>query len=209
MPPRGSRVEYDADFADYRHDATRKNNPSAAFASQGRVNEMPKKRYLYDPHLPPTLRFDEGGDSDRLPELLAEATRRALSDEEAKTLAEALRNRQPWLEWTGKRDKQWFDVDPVALHIHERVSALAAMQIAARQDVQRGLWADPEQSYREAVQFYKHDVPWANRLILGDSLAVMNSLSVREDLAGKVQMIYVDPAACIFTDAPQASADRG
>ena len=193
MPPRKTTRDYDAKYADYRHEATRKNNPSAAFASQGRVNEMPKRRYFYDPHLPPVLRFDDEGESDRLPALLAEATRRALSEDEAKTIAEALANRQPWLEWTGKREKRWFEVDPVAIHTHERVSALAAIQIAARRDVQRGLWADPEQSYHEAVQFYKHDVPWANRLILGDSLAVMSSLSAREDLAGKVQMIYVDP----------------
>ena len=33
----------------------------------------------------------------------------------------------------------------------------------------------------------------ANRLILGDSLQVMSSLARREDLAGKVQMIYMDP----------------
>ena len=30
-------------------------------------------------------------------------------------------------------------------------------------------------------------------MILGDSLAVMASLARREDLAGKVQMIYIDP----------------
>ena len=180
-------------IADYRYDATRKNNPPAALASQGRVREIPKQRYHYDPHLPPVLRFDETGESDRLPELLAEATRRKLTAEEADTLADALRHHQPWLEWTGKREKRWFDVDTVALHIHERVSARAIMQVAARQDVQRGLWADPEQDYHEAVQFYRHDVDWANRLILGDSLSVMNSLAKREDLAGKVQMIYVDP----------------
>ena len=57
----------------------------------------------------------------------------------------------------------------------------------------RSLFADPEQEYNEAVQFYKHDVDWSNRLILGDSLQVMSSLARREDLAGKVQMIYVDP----------------
>ncbi|MDQ3480129.1 MAG: site-specific DNA-methyltransferase, partial [Actinomycetota bacterium] len=34
---------------------------------------------------------------------------------------------------------------------------------------------------------------WANRLILGDSLLVMNSLAEKERLAGKVQMIYMDP----------------
>jgi adenine-specific DNA-methyltransferase len=36
-------------------------------------------------------------------------------------------------------------------------------------------------------------VDWSNRLILGDSLQVMSSLARREDLAGKVQMIYIDP----------------
>jgi len=30
-------------------------------------------------------------------------------------------------------------------------------------------------------------------MILGDSLLVMNSLLEREGLAGKVQMIYIDP----------------
>ena len=179
--------------ADYRHDETRKNNPPAALASQGRIAEVPKQRYYYNPHLPPTLRFDDSGESDRLPELLADATRRRLTKEEARTIADALRNREPWLEWTGKREKRYFEVDPVALHIHERVSARAAMSIAGRQDVQRTLWADPQQEYHEAVQFYRHDVEWANRIILGDSLLVMNSLAKREDLAGKVQMIYIDP----------------
>ena len=61
------------------------------------------------------------------------------------------------------------------------------------QDVQRNLFADPEQEYREAVQFYKHPMDWTNRMILGDSLAVMASLARREALAGKVQMIYMDP----------------
>ena len=81
----------------------------------------------------------------------------------------------------------------MALHIHERLSAKAILRTAARQDVQRELFADPQQEYREAVQFYQHDVDWSNRLILGDSLTVMNSLVHREDLAGKVQIIYIDP----------------
>src|SRR5690606_33395504 len=34
---------------------------------------------------------------------------------------------------------------------------------------------------------------WANRLIAGDSLLVMNSLLQKESMAGKVQMIYIDP----------------
>ena len=81
----------------------------------------------------------------------------------------------------------------MALHIHERISTQAILRTAARQDVQRDLFADPQQEYREAVQFYKHPMDWTNRMILGDSLAVMASLARREGLAGKVQMIYMDP----------------
>jgi adenine-specific DNA-methyltransferase len=132
-------------------------------------------------------------EEDKLPELLATARQRALSAEEAKLLANALRRHEPWLEWSGKREKPWFEVDPVALHMHERVSTQAILRVLAREDVDRDLFADPQHDYAKAVQFYQHDVDWANRMILGDSLQVMASLARREDLAGKVQMIYLDP----------------
>jgi adenine-specific DNA-methyltransferase len=67
------------------------------------------------------------------------------------------------------------------------------LKVAKREDIQRDLFSDPEQEYREAVQFYQHPMDWTNRMILGDSLAVMASLSRREAMAGKVQMIYMDP----------------
>ena len=181
------------DVKDYRHDATRKNNPPAAIAGEGRLPEYPKQRYSYDPHLPPVLRFDESAGADRLPELLEASTTRPLTGDEVKILADALKNHEPWLEWTGKQEKRWFEVDPVALHTHERVSAQACIRAAARKDIEPRLFADPELDYNETVQFYRHDVDWANRMILGDSLTVMNSLATREDLAGKVQMIYMDP----------------
>jgi adenine-specific DNA-methyltransferase len=139
------------------------------------------------------LRFDGKGGSDELPELIEKAQRETLSADEAKILAEALRHHAPWLEWAGKQEARSFTVDPVALHIHDRVSTQAIVKVAARENVQRDLFADPQQEYREAVQFYQHYVGWANRLILGDSLSVMSSLAKREDLAGKVQMIYIDP----------------
>jgi adenine-specific DNA-methyltransferase len=183
----------DKEVTDYRHDAKRKNLPPAALAAHGEVAKLAETRYAYDPHLPPTLRFDETGEADRLPDLLAEARQRKLTDDEVRLLADALRGYQPWLEWAGKHEKRWFDVDPVAVHIHERVSAQAVIKLAQRQPLQRSLFADPELEYRQAVQFYQHDVDWANRLILGDSLVVMHSLARREDLAGKVQMIYIDP----------------
>ncbi len=45
----------------------------------------------------------------------------------------------------------------------------------------------------DLVDFYHHEANWSNRMILGDSLQVMGSLAEREDLRGKVQMIYLDP----------------
>jgi adenine-specific DNA-methyltransferase len=180
--------------SDYRFpEATRKNNPPAKIAAEGYVPLIPKAEYLYSPRRPPELRFDPTGGADELPELLAKTTKQKLTEAEAWALAEALRVYEPWLEWAGKREAKSFSVDPVALHIHERVSTQAILKVAAREDVNRSLFADPEQEYNEAVQFYKHDVDWSNRLILGDSLQVMSSLAKREDLAGKVQMIYLDP----------------
>ena len=191
---KNKRTTSEKEVRDYRHDnAKRKNNPSAGIAAQGKIHEKPKQEYAYNPHLPPNLRSDPSGDADKLPELLQIAQQRKLTAAEAKTIADALKDHEPWLEWAGKQEKKSFAVDPVALHIHERVSAKAILKVAARENVQRSLFADPQQDYAEAVDFYQHDVDWANRLILGDSLTVMSSLAPREDLAGKVQMIYIDP----------------
>ena len=189
-----STKKQEKETQDYRHEsATRTNNPPAGIASHGRVQEKPQQIYAYNPHLPPSLRFDENGDADQLPELLQKAQRGPLSADEVQILAEALRHHSPWLEWAGKQEAESFAVDPVALHIHERVSAKAIVKVAERENVQRELFADPQLEYLEAVQFYRHDVDWTNRLILGDSVTVMGSLAEREDLAGKVQMIYIDP----------------
>ena len=53
----------------------------------------------------------------------------AISDE-LRLLAQALRKEEPWLEWAGKRELPSFAVNPVALHIHERVSAQAILRVA-------------------------------------------------------------------------------
>ncbi len=181
-------------IAALKYPAKRKNIPPAGLESQGRIQETSKIRYEYNPHLPPVLRSaTDAAHADKLPELLAIARQRALSEDEARLLADALQRHEPWLEWSGKREKPWFEIEPVALHMHERISTQAILRVLAREDVQRDLFADPQHDYAKAVQFYQHDVDWANRMILGDSLQVMASLARREDLAGKVQMIYLDP----------------
>ena len=183
---------------DYRHEgATRKNNPPAKLAAEGRLPPTPPLTYSFNPRLDPLLRSDPSGSADHAASLTAAARVRALSNDEVADLEKLLRKHEPWLEWSGKRETKGFAVDPVALHIHERISAQAILRVAGREDVVRDLFADPKLTYREAVKFYQHDVDWSNRLILGDSLQVMASLAKREDLCGKVQMIYVDPPSGI------------
>jgi hypothetical protein len=88
--------------SDYRFpEASRKNNPPAKIAAEGFVPLIPKAEYLYSPRRPPELRFDPTGRADELPELLAKATKRKLTEAEAWALAEALRVHEPWLEWAG------------------------------------------------------------------------------------------------------------
>lgn len=61
----------------------------------------------------------------------------------------------------------------------------------------------------DLVDFYEHQANWSNRMVLGDSLQVMASLAEREELRGKVQMVYVDPPYGIkFGSNWQASARR-
>jgi adenine-specific DNA-methyltransferase len=179
---------------DYRHKSVKRLNiPPAGLTARGEIVREKKVRYAYNPHLAPVLRFDATGKTDSIEKLIENASHRKLEPHEIKLLQEAMRNHEPWLEWAGKREQQWCVADPVALHIHERISTQAILRVAKREDVQRNLFADPEQEYHKAVQFYRHPMDWTNRMILGDSLAVMASLARREALAGKVQMIYMGP----------------
>jgi adenine-specific DNA-methyltransferase len=179
--------------ANYLHRATRLNNPPAGLAAEGRAAEPPRLAYAYNPHRPPTLRFDGTGQADRATELAALVSERQLSASEAEELKALLSVQAPWIEWAGKREAERFEVDPVALHIHERVSTQAILRAVQRQDLERGLFADPELDPAKELQFYRYPVDWANRMVLGDSLQVMASLARRENLAGQVQTIYLDP----------------
>jgi adenine-specific DNA-methyltransferase len=100
----------------------------------------------------------------------------------------------PQLIWAGKAEHTSFEVDVVPLHIHERISTRAILDAVRRpQPPQLDLFGETPLSADQQIEFYRHEVGWANRLILGDSLLVMNSLLVKEGMAGKVQMIYIDP----------------
>jgi len=142
--------------SDYRHeDAKRKNNPPAGLAAHGSVRPAPKLRYAYDPHLPPVLRFDATARAEYLDDLIGRAIGGTLSEENAELLRELIGTGQPWLEWSGKREALDFVVDPVALHIHERVSTQAILSVLRRHTVhvvreRRGHQALPRERQRDA-----------------------------------------------------------
>jgi len=99
----------------------------------------------------------------------------------------------PQLVWAGKAEHTSFEVDVVSLHIHERISSRAILEAIKKPEPQFSLFGETPLPADQQIEFYQHEVGWANRLILGDSLLVMNSLLVKEGMAGKVQMIYMDP----------------
>ncbi|MDG6949917.1 MAG: site-specific DNA-methyltransferase [Nitrososphaerota archaeon] len=107
----------------------------------------------------------------------------------------------PQLVWKGKdaQDSTPLSVPAVPIYIQEKVSPQALVD-DIRLEAQKGkprqttLFADFNGiAFDKLVDFYHHDQNWTNRMILGDSLLVMNSLVEKEDLKGRVQAIYVDP----------------
>lgn len=172
-----------------RHQEKRANIPPAAVASDS-VPLMGPIELDVSPRQTPTLRFDE---NDELQMLLEKAAQSGLSREEGEKLAALVAVPQPQLSWAKKSEKSRVEIEPVALHIHERLSTQAILSCAKKESPQKSLFAEDERDYEHDLEFYKHDMDWTNRLILGDSLSVMASLSRREGLAGQVQTIYIDP----------------
>jgi adenine-specific DNA-methyltransferase len=123
-------------------------------------------------------------------------------------LAYERRNRDldPQLVWRGKDEQDWSDliVQAPPLYIQEKVHPQVLIDDLKRQSADRAkrapdampdLFADFNglNNSAKATEFYQHDQHWSNRMISGDSLAVMASLAEREGLRGQVQCIYFDP----------------
>ena len=106
----------------------------------------------------------------------------------------------PQLVWAGKKEHASFEVPTVSLHVHETIDPRTIIEAVRKRNgdgitLQPSLFERAEEKLplRDAVDFYKHPHGWSNRLIAGDSLLVMNSLLEKEGMAGKVQMVYIDP----------------
>lgn len=112
----------------------------------------------------------------------------------------------PQLVWRGKDEQDWSDlvVNAPPLYIQEKVHPKALVDDLLRQSRESeheagmltpDLFSDFNGIPKGAdkTEFYTHDQNWTNRMILGDSLQIMASLSEREGLRGRVQCIYIDP----------------
>ena len=126
--------------------------------------------------------------------------------EEAETSPETTRYPRdtaldPQLVWKGKdeQDASPLGIHAVPIYAQEHIQPEAIIQMLRKKTK-----ADSGQAellfeefsgleLEERVEFYQHEQNWNNRLILGDSLLVMNSLSEKEALKSRVQTIYFDP----------------
>jgi adenine-specific DNA-methyltransferase len=160
----------------------------------------PPQTYRYDSSLSPALEWDGQNPARELGEQLIKKILDAKKIEEAKAAAAQLKALgMPFLNWSGKAERFSFDVPTLPLFVHERLSTKAIMETLQlhKRDKQIDmfdLFGDPQRSISDQVlKAYEYMDQWVNRMILGDSLVVMNSLLRYEDLGGQVQMIYIDP----------------
>lgn len=165
--------------------------------------KKPPVTYRYDSSLSPSLDWDGQNPAREQGEALIKRILDAESLEDAKSAADELKAMsKPFLNWAGKAERLSFDVPTLPLFVHERLSTRAIIETLKSHRKDRGqeqmdlldLFSDPKRSVTDQVlRAYEHRDPWVNRMILGDSLVVMNSLLQYEGLGGQVQMIYMDP----------------
>jgi adenine-specific DNA-methyltransferase len=108
----------------------------------------------------------------------------------------------PQLVWKGKDEQNHGDLSvpivPIYIQekIHPQVLIDDLLSVPEQFNNQLNIFNDfngGPKEFEQKIDFYHHEQNWTNRLVLGDSLLVMNSLSEKEGLKGKVQTIYFDP----------------
>jgi adenine-specific DNA-methyltransferase len=198
----------------YRHANEAVQRPDVGVQDQFQAKKPPKS-YRYDSSLDPELSWDEQRERD-LGEWLLRLIERAAKEGEKSVFADSqewkgggvrvtstadavrvLRDiSKPFLNWAGKAERHQINVPTVPLFVHERHSTKAILD-GIRHRKAKGmsldLFGDPNMDIRDQLEAYEHKGPWQNRMILGDSLQVMNSMLEYEGLGGQVQMIYIDP----------------
>ncbi|SIQ81655.1 adenine-specific DNA-methyltransferase [Aromatoleum tolulyticum] len=199
----------------YLHDTTATLRPEVGLQQEFMKSRRPAREYCYDSSLDPALSWDENPGREQAEWLLGLIERCAIEGEAAVFASEQasadgricvgnlaacvarLKDlSKPFLNWTGKAERAEIKVPTLPLFIHERHSTKAIIDgLSSYKSKGRTLelFGDPQLDLTDKLQAYEHKGPWTNRMILGDSLVVMNSLLEYEGLGGQVQMIYIDP----------------
>ena len=140
----------------------------------------------------------DSGDGDDVSRSILAEMREQLAAAKAET-AELKKFSEPFLNWAGKAERLSFDVPTLPLFVHERLSTSAILETLKGHSRNWqvdlfNLFGESDLSIRDRLlKAYEHQDGWVNRMILGDSLVVMNSLLRYEGLGGQVQTIYMDP----------------
>ena len=96
---------------------------------------------------------------------------------------------QPFLNWTGKAERHHLSVPTVPLFVHERHSTKAIFDSIKHRRAKGttfDLFGDGGGlDVTDKLDAYEHRGPWQNRMVLGDSLQVMNSLLSLRACAGR------------------------
>ncbi|CAK7261827.1 MULTISPECIES: site-specific DNA-methyltransferase [unclassified Shinella] len=198
----------------YKHKQESVQRPDVGVEAQFSSKKAPRT-YRYDSSLAPELSWDENADrafAEWLLTLVADAAEKGEAavfaepqvwqgtEERFTSLSQcAARLRsltKPFLNWTGKAERQQVTVPTLPLFVHERHSTQAILETLKSHKAlgtNLDLFGDIDLDVADKLDAYEHKGPWTNRLVLGDSLQVMNSLLEYEGMGGQVQMIYFDP----------------
>ncbi|WP_175992187.1 site-specific DNA-methyltransferase [Burkholderia vietnamiensis] len=200
--------------AQYQHKQEAVQRPDVGVQDQFSIKK-PNRVYSYDSSLDPALSWDENRERE-LGEWLIGLVARCAEEGEAavfqspqvwlggsvqvqslKAAANLLRTiSQPFLNWAGKAERHQLSVPTTPLFVHERHSTKAILEGIKNRKAKGtnlDLFGDPQLDVTDRLDAYEHKGPWQNRMILGDSLQVMNSMLEFEGLGGHVQMVYLDP----------------
>ncbi len=183
---------------DFRHSEPATGTPEVGLEDEF-LRRHPRRapgQYARDSALPPELEFDPDNPARARGESLIARILNATSLEDARAAAEELRRlSRPFLGWHGKNERPTLDVPTQPLFVHERLSTRAVFETLRghRKPVQMDLFGDPQRPLSEQLRAYEFRDKWVNRMILGDSLLVMQSLKEYQGLGGQVQMVYMDP----------------
>src|SRR5271166_3378168 len=180
----GKRTARSAQRAEnYKHsESTNPMRPDVGTQAQFK-KKKPPAAYRYDSSLSPALEWDGQNPAREQGEVVIRQILEAKSLEEVKRAGEQLKAlSKPFLNWAGKAERQNFEVPTLPLFVHERLSTAAIVKTLEdhRRRPDQGemdaLFGDPRMPLSQQVNAYQHRNNWVNRLILGDSLVVMNSL---------------------------------